>query len=405
MEDNVPAFKPAEDLTTNGWGVDADAEPLVERRPRIERPIPGGWWTGTVGGSRAVVRLPEAALWNGKLMIGATPAVRNEFSLDLLLSDIALQRGYAYAACDKGTPGLVLRDPDRQMTEWPENYRQLTEFAKSAVRTHYGQPANKVYISGVSNGGYITRIMLERFPELFDGGVEWEGVLWQSEGRHLLTCLPVYVQQFPVYANWRGDSTSSERHAALEALLAAGLHPETEPYWPQYFMMYWLVSLWLYGRNLDPDWAPFAAPWDNRWLQDPSPLAYPWADRLDVLARRIEPIANTGHLTKPLLSVAGNWDCLVAFPHHAQAYARLVESRGAAHWHRLYEIERGNHVDGMLRGHRGRQQAVHPSYEAALHHLEAWVERGIVPPPSGRFGTVSAFAGDVTLYTSVAPSD
>ncbi|CAM3947418.1 tannase/feruloyl esterase family alpha/beta hydrolase [Alicyclobacillus pomorum] len=399
MDNTISEFQQVTDLTTNGVGVDADAHPLVAHRPRIHRAIPGRLWTGTIGGARAVLRLPDKSFWNGKLMIGATPAVRNEFSLDLLLSDIVLQKGYAYAACDKGTPQLVLRNPTRQMTEWPENYRKLTEVAGNCVEQVYGTSAEKVYISGVSNGGYITRVMLERFPELYDGGVEWEGVLWHPESRHLLTCLPVYVEQFPVYANWRGDRTDRERNQALEHLVEAGLHPDSHPYWAQYFMMYWIVSLWLYGRNLDPDWTPFTAEWDNAWLQDPTPLLYPWRERQGVLKARIEAIANTGRLTKPLLSVAGNWDCLVPFRHNAQAYASLVAEHGAGAFHRLYEIHRGNHVDGMLRTNRGDQQPVHPYYEAALNYLEHWVEHGVQPPDSGKYETVGAFAANMDLYT------
>lgn len=399
MADMTPVFKHVVDLTTNGFGVHIDAEPLVVKRPRIDAAVPGLHWEGKVGAARALIRLPDAHLWNGKLMIGATPAVRSEYSLDLLLSDIVLQQGYAYAACDKGTPLLTLRDPHRRMTEWPACYHQLTEVATRAVVSTYGCAPNRTYISGISNGGYITRVMLEQYPELFDGGVEWEGVLWNPDGRHMLTCLPVYVEDYPVYCNWRGDRTHSERNRALDRLLEAGLHPSSEPYWSQYFMFYWLVSLWLYGRNLDVDWPAFKLDWSNDWLRDPSPLAYPWQARAENLAPRIREIANTGRVGKPLLSLAGNWDCLVSYRHHAAAYATLVQKAGCGGNHRLYEIDRGNHVDGLLRTDPGQQQPVHAYYEASLHYLENWVENKVMPPSSGLYGTIKSFAGELDLFT------
>jgi hypothetical protein len=387
------------DLTTRGLGVHPDAEPLVYDNPRLDGPVPGSVWTGEVAGARALLRLPAPERWNGKVMIGATPAVRGERSLDLLLGDIAIQRGYAFAACDKATPGLVLRAPARSMAEWVPVHRALTEFAVDVASRHYGRAPGRVYISGVSNGGYVTRRMLEAHPDLYDGGVEWEGVYWHPEARHLMTALPVWVADYPVYQNWRGDRTPAERAKARERMLEAGLHPGSEPYWHQYFLAYWVVSLWLYGRNLDPGWAPFAAEWSNDWLRDPSPIAdYPWRARMDILARRVAGIANTGRIGKPLLSVAGNWDCLIPFRHHAAAYRDLVRAQGCGHLHRLYEVEAGNHVDGMLRGDRGVQQPVQPYYEAALYHLERWVEEGVAPPESGLYRRPEAFWSG-PLYT------
>ncbi|QSO47876.1 alpha/beta hydrolase [Alicyclobacillus mengziensis] len=391
-----------EDLTTAGCGIHPDAQALVYRAPDITKKVPGTVWTGQLktakGPANAVVRMPRQTLWNGKLMIGGSPAVRSEYALDMLLSDIVLQAGYAFAACDKATPGLILLDPSRSMEEWVDAYGQLQETALKLVHDAYERAPERTYIAGVSNGGYVTRRMLELHPEWYDGGVEWEGVLWNAQTRHLLSCLPVYVQDYPVYSNWRGDRTSHEQNQAFERLLAAGLNPNSSPYWGTYFQVYWVLSLWLYGRNLDPDWEPFASPWSNDWLHDPSPLSnYPWQKRMDILAKRIDPIANSGRLEKPLLSVAGNWDCLVAFEHNAAAYARLVEQAGAGKWHRLYEIEGGNHVDGLLKDNRGAQQPVLPYFEAAMMHLERWVEEGILPPESGQYDSISQFAPAVEL--------
>lgn len=171
-------------------------------------------------------------------------------------------------------------------------------------------------------------------------------------------------------------------------------------------MVYWVVSLWLYGRSFDPTWEPFSLPWSNEWLRDPSPLAdYPWQERLGIMAERIAPIANTGKLAKPMLSVAGNWDCLVPYRHHAAAYAEAVQKQGAGELHRLYEIQGGNHVDGMLRNSLQGQQPVQPYFEAALYHLEDWVERGKLPPVAGLYERVEDFTDRADELLSVRPEN
>jgi pimeloyl-ACP methyl ester carboxylesterase len=403
--EKIATFTQVEDLTTRGLGVNPDAASLVYAAPRIRASVPGQNWAGTIGGAKAVVRFPESSRWNGKLLIGGIPAVRTEYSLDLILSDIALQRGYAFAACDKGTPGLTLRDPTRSMVEWAQIYSELTETVRSWVGQIYGRSPQRTYIAGLSNGGYVTRIMMEQYPELFDGAVEWEGVFWHPEARHLMTDLPVFVRDYPIHANWRGDRTISEQNSALARLLEAGLHPDSAPHWETYFFTYWVVSLWLYGRSLDPEWKPFAEEWSNEWLKNPQAIAdYPWQQRSDILNNRITPIANNGQIRKPMLSVAGNWDCLVPFEHNARAYANLVSRQGCGEQHRLYEIDRGNHVDGMVNPDTSRQQLVQPYFEAALWHLEDWVEKGVQPPAGGTFHRIEDFTSQYEQLLSVLPT-
>lgn len=388
-EEIVKSKKWVSDLTTKTRKAHEDAEALADRPPRVDEVVPGYECLGQVGTSQAVLRFPQPEQWNGKLVVGATPALRSSQSLDWLVSDLVLQRGYAYAASDKGTPGLVLRDPNRQMTEWVDNYQLLTGLAQETCDALYHHPVARTYVTGVSNGGYLTRRLLECFPELFDGGVEWEGVFWHPESNHLLVTLPVMVKYYPVFRNFHGDATRREQGLAYSKLLEAGLNSDSSPYWNTYYSVYWIISLWLYGRNLDPSWEPFAEPWSDSWLRNPEDLAnYPRLERKEVVAARMKSIANTGLLRRPLLSVAGNWDCLLPYRFHAKAYSDLVAQVNAAAYHRLYEIERGNHVDGLLRVDRGQQQPVLPYFEAAFRHLENWVENEIEPPNSGRFSHI-----------------
>ena len=398
----ISSLQKVADLTTRGLPDNADASALVYKRPEISKTVPGYMWTGQIGNARALIRLPDKALWNGKLMIGGTAAVRTEYCLDLILSDIVIQHGYAYAACDKGTPGFTLRDPNRSMAEWITNYEKLTTVSAELVEDFYRESPKRVYISGISNGGYITRRMLEQYPKLFDGGVEWEGVLWTPDSRHFLTTIPEYIDWYPIYRNFRGDRTAQERNIAFTHLIDAGLNPLSEPHWDQYYRTYWALTLWLYGRNLDPEWEPFKVEWSNELIGETSPLVhYPWQERREQLRDHIQPLANTGSIGKPLLSVAGNWDCLIPFKHHAQAYAKLVQGQGKGHLHRLYEIARGNHVEGLYKEDKGNQQSVHPYYEAAIYNLEKWVEQNVEPPASGLYESVDNFIQGMTynLFT------
>ena len=37
-------------------------------------------------------------------------------------------------------------------------------------------------MAGISNGGYLTRWQLENRPDLYDGGLDWEGTLFRADG-------------------------------------------------------------------------------------------------------------------------------------------------------------------------------------------------------------------------------
>ncbi|KKZ68965.1 prolyl oligopeptidase family serine peptidase, partial [Streptomyces showdoensis] len=173
-----------------------------------------------------VIRLPDD--WNGGLVVTGAPGTRRQYSADTIVSDQVLAQGFAYAATDKGNTGRVT---------------ELTKAAKRAVRQRYGKAPRRTYMTGISNGGYLTRWQLENRPELYDGGVDWEGVLWTTRGPNLLTSLPVTV------ARTFGTATD-------EDLLRAGFAPGSRFLWPYHEKAYWGLTQKMFRAEFDPSYDP-----------------------------------------------------------------------------------------------------------------------------------------------------
>ena len=57
------------------------------------------------------------------------------------------------------------------------------------MQARYGHRPRHTYAVGTSNGGYQVRRAIETAPELFDGGVDWEGTFVDPQGPNLLTDL------------------------------------------------------------------------------------------------------------------------------------------------------------------------------------------------------------------------
>ncbi|TMH51570.1 MAG: hypothetical protein E6H60_06940, partial [Betaproteobacteria bacterium] len=112
-----------------------------------------------------------------------------------------VQQGYAYASQNKGVYGFYVTnpatdplacrysptflsflylhfyddDPGKPFTQWAQYMIDAAKLARIGVETLYGNEPKFTYAVGTSNGGYQVRRAVELAPQLFDGGVDWEG--------------------------------------------------------------------------------------------------------------------------------------------------------------------------------------------------------------------------------------
>ena len=335
-----------------------------------------------------VIRLPEQ--WNGRLVVAGAPGVRKQYSSDLMVSDRVLARGFAYASIDKGNTGaLFFQDGERPgdaMREWHARTTQVARAAQAVVRQAYGRPARHTYMTGVSNGGYLTRWQLENEPGVFDGGVESEGTLFEADN-NLLGYLPDALRAYPVFR----DSTGAAKEAARQAMFAAGFEPGSELLWDLHYNVYWDLTQRIYREELDPSYDGAL----QAGITPTCPLGTVGCATADIaydvstrpaVADALRGLTLTGKLKRPMLSLHGDLDSLLPIDLHGTRYAELVAEQKRSRLHRLYVVERGQHVDSFVTlplFPQGALRAMLPCYTDAFDALVAWVERGVEPPASG----------------------
>ncbi|MET9044107.1 tannase/feruloyl esterase family alpha/beta hydrolase [Streptomyces sp. NPDC002387] len=352
---------------------------------QIDGYFPDGSHTNTTHGwnhdAQFVIRLPDH--WNGGLVVTGAPGTRRQYATDTAISDRVLAQGYAYAATDKGNSGAdFYRDgnhPGDAVDEWNRRTTQLTLAAKRVVAAHYGRAPRRTYMTGISNGGYLTRWQLEHRPELYDGGVDWEGALWTTEGPNLLTSLPVTVAR----------ALGSARD---EDLYAAGFARGSEFLWAYHEKAYWGLTQKIYRAEFDPSYdtscpgASAGSTVEEILAPCRSDAAYDYAARPASVHRAVARVALTGRIGKPLITLHGDLDALLPKATDSDVYARMVARSGRGALHRYYTVEGGTHVDGLYDTYPDRLRPVLPCYRAAFDALTAWVDRGVRPPADRTVG-------------------
>ncbi|MET8472281.1 3-hydroxybutyrate oligomer hydrolase family protein [Streptomyces sp. NPDC006422] len=345
-----------------------------------------------------VIRLPDR--WNGGLVVTGTPANREQYANDRAIADWVLARGYAYAATDKGNTGLTFhRDGDRPgdaIAEWNDRVTQLTRAAKKVVAQRYHRPPARTFATGLSNGGYLVRWQLENHPELYDGGVDWEGTLWRTQGPHLLTHLPPALRHYPTYAAGGPGAEDARR-----ALHKAGFPAGSEFLWPYHHQVYWDLTQRIYREEMDPDFdgpteagTPYCAPGTPSCDAD-----YDYAARPASVHRAVDRIALTGRIGKPLITLQGTLDVLLPISEDSDVYAAMVRDAGRGGLLRYYRVEDGTHVDSLVDAFPDKLRPMVPCHRSAFSAMERWLD-GKNRPPASRTIPRPADATPAELRTS-----
>ncbi len=332
--------------------------------------------------SQFVIRIPDA--WNGKVVITGAPGVRGQYANDLVIGDWVLAQGYAFASTDKGNMGASFWDdgstPGGSIREWHQRVTELAVATRDTVTKVRAQRPGRMYMAGISNGGYLTRWQLENRPDLYDGGLDWEGTLFRADGPNLFTYLPTALKHYPAYAA-TGDQ------AAHDAMIDAGFAPGSEFLWPFHYSVYWDVTQRWYREEVDPAWdgdlkagVPFCASGTPHCDAD-----YDYASRPQAVKDAVRSIELTGRIGKPLVTIHGTLDTLLPIATDSDVYDRLIDAQGAGERHRYYRIADGTHTDGLYAAFPDRLRPLLPCARSAFGVLTDWVEQGVEPPADSTY--------------------
>ena len=356
--------------------------------------------------SQFAIRLPDKAEWNGKLVISGPPGTREQYANDFIISDYVLSKGYAFAVTDKGnTSSQFYEDGERPgdaVLEWHRRVAELTIATKETVKQYYGEAPERTYITGISNGGYLTRYALENTPELYDGGVDWEGTLFRRNGPNLFTYLPVALRNYPECQ----ESAPRYDNEACERMYEAGYERGSEFLWPLHYAVYWDLTQRIFREEFDPRYdgdteeedgipgTPFCQE-NGDTPEERCDAEYRYKKRPERVKDAVGRVSLTGKIGKPMITLHGTYDALLPIDTDSNPYSRLVKNAGKGNLHRYYKIENGNHVDRFYNGapedpdlpkldpeKQSELRPILPCQRAAFDELEEWVEKGDQPPPS-----------------------
>jgi hypothetical protein len=391
--------------------------PSPPNRTPITKQVPGIQLDARIaddpaGEARILIRLPNQ--WNGKLVVAGSSGTRSEFNGDFAWSDYVVQQGYAYVSQNKGVLNFFLAsaasatppeplacrlnpastvwvhfyddDPGQAFTRWTTFMNEATRIGRDALSANYGSRPRRTYAVGTSNGGYQVRRALESAPELYDGGVDWEGTYVDAVAPNILSTLPPAILNFPDYT----ASGFNPGSTAAENIVLTGYPPDLvlagpSSLWGLYWGEFWEITLCQWQKRLDPAYDTYGS----------GTGTCTYVDRLSAsdVGADVTAIATTGDIGKPLITVAGTMDGLLPINLHARAYARAVAAAAFARngddrdhqseqhpAYRLYEVQNGNHIE-TYKDTFSQLELIQPHAQKAFDLLVKSVEQGADLPP------------------------
>jgi len=376
------------------------------------------------GEARFLLRFPKYH-WNGQLVVAGASGTRSEFNGDFAWSDYVLSKGYAYASQNKGVlnfflvavsanqPGsdsfscrlnpastvwvhfydndvLALDYPGvgfnrlKPFTQWTQYMLEAARLAQRAADINYGHFPRRTYAVGTSNGGYQVRRAIEEGPDLFDGGVDWEGT-YVNPDNNILETLPPAIENFPAYVASDYDPTSQAAINIINAgyppdivLRDPNTHKFIDSLWKHYSDSFWEVTQCQWQKRFDPTWRTYndgpndvtgtgGYDYGTRAAADPS------------IEAQVAAVTTTGKIKKPLITVAGTMDALLPIKAQARLYEASVDaSRKGNNEHReaqyrLYEVQNGNHIEAyelIFSQLRLIEPYAHAAFDLLVDHVE-----------------------------------
>jgi len=392
----------------------ANKTPITKAVPGIQ--LDARFADDPTGEARFLIRLPDD--WNGSLVVAGASGTRSEFNGDFAWSDYVVQKGYAYASQNKGVLNLKIagiqatppttdptpcrlnpsstvwvhffdNDPAKPFTQWTQYMIEGAQFARQALKAAYNHYPSRTYAVGTSNGGYQVRRAIEEAPDLFDGGVDWEGTFIDPNGPNILIDLPPAIRNFPLYVASTFDPTSQ----AAKDIVAAGYPPDivvsptiAGSLWGNYWSQFWEVTQCQWQKRFDPTWQTY-----TDGLGDVTGTGgYDYFARVALdpsIAAQLGAVATTGKIKKPLVTVAGTMDALLPIERGARAYEAVVNASRKGNndqrepQYRLYEIQNGNHIE-TFKLTFPQLEFIEPHAQKAFDLLVDHVENNVPLPPS-----------------------
>ena len=261
---------------------------------------------------------------------------------------------------------------------------EATRIAANALSAHYGRGPHRTYAVGTSNGAYQVRRALESAPELYDGGIDWEGTYVDPVAANILSGLPPGILNFPDYT----ASGFNPNSTAAKNIIVTGYPPDlvsgASSLWGLYWAQFWEVTLCQWQKRFDPSYDTYGS----------GTGTYSYIDRLSAsdVGADLAAITTTGEIGKPLITVAGTMDALLPINLHARAYSRAVaaalsdrDNQGVGRQdlrpaYRLYEVQNGNHIE-TYKDAFSQLELIQPHAQNAFDMLVKYVELGAELPP------------------------